>query len=278
MSRPKPIYIGNVDMTKVSFGPREDANGKTKVDVYLSADQTKNNKFNRIAFCKDALEPLTTRFALDTVREDKTNLLRRGLGITISDEVTVKALQELDETLIRAAVTNSKDWFKGKILTEEQVRLRYKPVLAKLYETDETLGIKVKVKCPGSAVPTALHLRAEDGTHYRDGGRIDHLTRGAKVAPIMSASYGIWFMGGGTQFGISFQIEEMIIVPGVGMEDDLSQFASSVPLKMAPVDKNARKRQLDDGEPSVATGEEEDPVVKVAKVELLGGDDGEGPM
>lgn len=278
MSAKAAVYIGDIDMSKITFGPREDTNGKTKVEVYMNAEQTRQNKFNRIALYRDAIEPMTTRFALDTVREDKTNLYRRGLGITVSDERTITALRALDEAIVQAAVTNSKDWFKGKMLTEEQVRLRYKPVFGKLYEADETEGVKPKVKCPGTEWPTALHLRDEDGKHHKNGGRIEHLTRGALVVPIVSASYGIWFMGGGTQFGISFQAEEMIIVPGQTAADDLSQFNSSIPLKMAEKPaatdlEESRKRVLDD-----ATEADEDPVVKSAKVELIGDDEHGAPM
>jgi len=268
-------YIGHIDMSKITFGPREDTNGKTKVEVYMGAEQTKQNKFNRIALCADAMQPMTTRFALDTVREDKTNLYRRGLGITVTDEATTAALRGLDEAIISAAVTNSKDWFKGKMLTEDQVRHRYKPIFGKLYETDETEGVKLKVKCPGTEWPTSLHLRDENGRHHKNGGRIEHLTKGAQVVPIVSASYGIWFMGGGMQFGISFQAEDMIIVPGASADDDLSQFSSSVPLMMAPPasfssdDATARKRPSeDDGEDA--------PAVKSTKIELIGDDEGEG--
>lgn len=267
-------YIGDIDMSQITFGPFEDVKGKQKVEVFTRAEQTKQNKLNRIALFRDALHPMTTRFPLDAVRDDKTNLLRRGLGITVDDEKTIKALRDLDETIVKAAVANSKEWFKGKMLTEEQVRLRYKPVFGKLYETDETEGVKPKVKCPGAEWPTILHLRDQDGEHHKNAGTLEHLTKGALVAPIVSASYGLWFMGGGTQFGISFQVEEMIIVPGQAATDDLSQFGSSAPLKMAKTmptgdSDSSRKRSADE------MGDDDDVgnVSKSTKVELIGDDD-----
>ena len=272
-------YIGDLVMSQITFGPFEDIKGKQKVEVYTKAEQTKQNKLNRIALFRDALHPMTTRFPLDAVRDDKTNLLRRGLGITVDDDKTIKALRDLDETIVKAAVANSKEWFKGKMLTEEQVRLRYKPVFGKLYETDETEGVKPKVKCPGTEWPTALHLRDHEGKHHKNAGTLEHLTKGALVAPIVSASYGLWFMGGGTQFGISFQVEEMIIVPGQTAADDLSQFGSSAPLKMAKTlatgDSDSRKRSADEME---GGDDGVDNVSKSTKVELIGDEDNGAAM
>ena len=48
--------------------------------------------------------------------------------------------------------------------------------------------------------------------------------------PIVSA-YALYFLGGGTQFGLSFQAEKMIITPGAA-RDVLDDFVTSKPLKV----------------------------------------------
>lgn len=263
-------YIGKMDMSALAFGPVETNANKVRVDVYRdSSGMSRANRINRVALCRDAKFPMETRFALDSVREDAKDPNRRGLGITVSDTDTITALRALDERIIQAAMVNQKEWFR-KTLTEEQIRARYKPLLGKLTEADETEGVKVKVKCPGSQVPTALHLRTGDGLHRKNGGRVDHLTRGAKVVPIVSASYGLWFMGGATQFGLSLQAEEMIVIPGDTTDTGLSNFMSSEPLRMA---------EVIDGDGAAATSMEQ-PVSKVLCVNSMGEEDDspDGPM
>ena len=280
--------IGNVhwrhEHEQHHLGPCETKDGKTKVEVYQDSTSTqRSNRLNKVALCRDAMVPMDTRFKLDTPRDDAKDQFRRGLGITVSDEMTLKAIRALDDTIVQAAVKNSKDWFKGKVLSEEQVRARYKPILGRLTESDTTEGIKVKVKCPkisgppelyvSSSIPTTILLRDEAGKHRKLDLNVEdpvvYLTRGAKVVPIVSASYGIWFMGGGSQFGLSLQAEEMIVVPGETAGDHLlSHFASSAPLEMS--ETVGVKRPCD-----AAEGE---PLQKSLRVELVEAGDGDGPM
>ena len=79
------------------------------------------------------------------------------------------------------------------------------------------------VKPPGAPVPTQLHLM-EDGKVRRNGARIEHLELRARVVPIVSAYAP--FLGGGTQFGLSFQAEKMIITPG-SARDVLDDYVTS---------------------------------------------------
>lgn len=259
-------YIGDMNIESITFGPFENRDGKTKVEVYRDASSTqRSNRLNRIALCPDAMDPFVCPFGIDNVRDDSANPYRRGLAITITDPATLDSMRKLDEHIVASAVANSKEWFKGKTLTEADVRLRYQPILGKFREEDVTEGIKIKIKCPGSDYPTALHLRDETGQHHKTGGRIDHLTKGARVVPIVSASYGLWFMGGGSKFGLTMQAEEMIVVPGAQDSDNLSQFASSRPLEMA-------KRPRDDDTSEEPNAKRPEPV----SVELEGED--AGPM
>ena len=187
--------------------------------------------------CADATQPMETRFRLDAVRDDG-NPDRRGLMIKVTDPRTVKAFEALDDMIVEKAIECSRDWFgkpgkPGPVLSEEAIRLRYKPLLF-TYGEDAFKCCKIKIKTGGD-YPTTLHLN-ENGRHRKFGGRAEHLNNYASVVPIVSASYGIWFMGGGLQFGLSMQAEEIIVSPGNAEEDDLSHFASSVPLSMLAAD------------------------------------------
>ena len=95
--------------------------------------------------------------------------------------------------------------------------------------------MKPKVKC-GDKYPTELHLRLPDGRFRKNGGRIEDLNYGASLVPILSATYGLWFLGGGLQFGLSWQLEEAIVTPGVDTSDD------STPLASAPRRERRRRR------------------------------------
>ena len=201
-----------------------------KVAIYRDASSTtKANRLNRVALCRDALLPLPLRYPLDTVRDDG-NMYRRGLGISVTEAETAAALHAIDEVIVAKAVEFSREWFNGKSLGEEAIRARYKPLVNRVKEEDPYEVLKIKVKCPGAEVATVLHTKLPDGSHSMKKGNIEDLTYGAYVAPIVSASYGLWFMAGGSTFGLSMQAEEMIVVPAPKDGDSLSHFPSSAPL------------------------------------------------
>ena len=218
-------FVGDMDFTQLVFAPMTN-DGRQRVDVYTNPNMSKRDRI-RVNLCPDVAEPLAARWPLDTVRED-SNPDRRGQGVLLDNERALRSLKTLDETIVRAAVANSTKWFK-KDLSEEQVRARYKTVVGKLHVDDEKEGMKFKVKCGNADVPTVLHRREADGVVRKRGGRVEDLEGwNAKLVPIVSA-YGLWFMGGGSQFGIAFQAEDMIVTPGE-VQDSLSQFASKEPL------------------------------------------------
>lgn len=261
-------FIGAMDLTKLTFGPFENLNGKTKVELYRDPSSTlKSNRLNRFALCADAIHPMSVRFPLDSVRDDSTNPYRRNQVVVVSDPETRAALHSIDETIVKKAIEMSKEWFKGKQLSEDQVRMLYKPLLYKAKEEDEFESVKMKIKCPGVDYPTGLHVRELDGFYRKNGGKLEHLTYGAMVAPIVSASYGIWFMGGHS-FGLSLQAEDVIITPGEACSDGLSQFPSSTPLLTRTKEE----------EESKVKAEEEAPPGKKIKSELIEEDEGERAM
>lgn len=266
MQTTPPPHISHLNMAELTFGSLDSKDGKSKVEVYRDGTSTqKNNRLNRFALCLDAMKPMSLRFPLDAVREgEQGNPYRRGLTLDVADPKTVEALRALDETIIKTAVKNSVQWFKGKQLSEEQIRFRYKPILYKVKDEDTSEVCKIKVKCPGTDWPTSLHVRTDDGKHRKKGGNIEQLGYGAHVVPIVSASYGIWFMGGASgNFGLTFQAEEMIIIPGESVQDNLSQFASATPLVM----EDDKEKDDTESQPS--------PKRKHVDVELL--DDGVTP-
>lgn len=222
-------FVGDMDFSTVHFGPFENKDNKTKVEVFRDASSTANkNKFNRLNLCRDACEPIETKYALDSVPPEG-NPNRRGLSLKIQDVKVIEAFHALDEAIVRKAVECSKEWFK-KTLNEDQVRARYKPILEKKKEEETFETMKIKVKCGDYA--TNLHIVEDGGRVRKHAGKPEDLSYGSKVAPIVSASYGLWFMGGGSSFGLSFQAEEMIVTPGKEADDSLAYFASSKPIEL----------------------------------------------
>ena len=249
----------------MAFGPVEtdpkDEKKRQKVSVFQNALSTNNsNKIHRANLCVDAREPLPCRYSLDVPHAD-ANPDRRGLLLKVTDPVTAQALHAIDESVITKAIECSKEWFKvkGPPLSEEVIRSKYIPLIYRKDASDAFECCRVKVKT-GGAVPTTLHLVDEDGSYRKNAGKREHITETARVVPIVSLSYGIWFAGG--NFGLSLQAEEMMIYAGEAKSDDLSHFATSVPLKKA---REVRE------EPALETGEVSPP--KAVEVELLGGGD-----
>lgn len=232
-------HISEFDVNAITFGPVEYAGkskDKVKVDMFRDGTSSaKTNRLNRFNLCRDAAHPMITKYALDTVREDSTNPDRRGLMIRVSDPVTRKTLEDIDELIIKRAVECSKEWFgkAGKPLaqpvSEAVVRDRYQPLIFFKEEGDEEKVVKIKVKTGGD-YPTTMHLN-EDGRFRKYGAKAEHLSQGACVVPVVSMSYGVWIIPGG-KFGVTMQAEEMMVTPGEGGSDDLSHFASSKPIMM----------------------------------------------
>ena len=231
----KVPHISHFDMSTICFGPVTfvgPKKEKVKINVFRDASSTSDsNRFNRVNLCCDAKQPMFTKYALDSVREDG-NPDRRGLTIRVTDTVTRETLNALDEMVIKKAVESSKEWF-GKAgkplpqgLSEDVVRDRYQKLVG--IKDDEPI-IKVKVKT-GGLYPTTMHLN-EDGRFRKHAGKPTHITRDAAVVPIVSLSYGIWIIPGG-KFGLTMQVEEMMITPNESAADDLSHFASSTPIMM----------------------------------------------
>jgi len=266
-------HISEYDINAITFGPVEYAGkskDKVKVDMFRDGTSSaKTNRFNRFNLCRDASEPMITKYALDTVRDDSSNPDRRGLMIRVSDPVTCKTLEEIDELVIRKAVECSKEWFgkSGKPLaqplSEAVVRDRYQPLIFLKDEGDGEKVIKIKVKTGGD-YPTTMHLD-EDGRFRKYGAKAEHLTQGASVVPVVSMSYGVWIIPGG-KFGVSMQAEEMMVTPGEGGADDLSHFASSKPIMV-----HASPAAADVGSSAEVKQEavETLPVVKQEAVETL---------
>lgn len=225
-------YICDLDASSLNFSNMTVLDGKQRVDMFTDRESTQRLMFS---LCPDPADAFETRFPLDGPREDSDNS-RRGQVVRLPKEEVVAALMAIDEKVIETAVARSTDWFKGKVLDRLAIEARYRPLVnrignAKTGETDPCLKFKVKVP-DLTRKPTLLHLRREDGFIVEHGARIAMLEqRGAgiaRLAPILS-SFGLWFMGGGSSFGISVQAEEIVVHP---------------PISAAPLSRFACKREL----------------------------------
>lgn len=214
-------FIGDVDIKQVVFGPFTTVDQKQRVDVFRDAT-SKKLLFN---LCPNAETLFDSRYRLDTPAEGSDGS-RRGLTVALNDERARQSLQMLDDRIVETAVANSKEWFKKK-LSEVEVRARYKPLVFRANDDDLFACTKFKVKC--AKFPTKLHLTLPDGVRVPEGGSLDDLgQRNVKVAPILSI-FGLWFMGGGSTFGVSMQAEEILILRG-DTENPMSNFNFTAPV------------------------------------------------
>ena len=183
--------------------------GKKRVDLFM--DETSTSPSNKIKFqlCDSELKPIVTKYPLDQVRDDG-DPTRRGQMVIVDDPATVDALLAFDKRMIELAVQHSKDWF-GSVKTEEQVRPCYKSVLTRISEEDD-YTMKFKVKCQGAQYPTKI-LRLRDAAKGELVPAKEKAlgAKNAKIVPVLSA-YGVYFISGGAQFGVSFQAESIIVV------------------------------------------------------------------
>ena len=202
--------------------------------------------------------PIKTRYGLDKVHEDG-NGLRRGLSLLITEPEDIAVLKAIDETVIKKAVENSTSWFK-KQLTEEQIRAKYAYLVEETPEhTAEKpcMTMKIKVKCTGSPVPTAIYEKVSD-TDVKVSDENILLNKGALVIPNVS-TMGVYFMGGDSRFGVSFQAEKIIVIPGTPL-DPLADMVLETPLQVV--------KTAEGGGTKRPAEEEDDDAPKRFKVEL----------
>ncbi len=221
------IFIGDLDMSKIRFSAMYMKEGRQHVDVYPEDSRSSKLEFN---LCRDCQEPFPARYGLDPVRDDQPDKSKRGQLIQIVDPKVAEAFEALDETIIAAAVANSQEWFRSKTpLSEEMIRGRYTKILK---QEEDIPTMRFRVKLSTAKVPTRLICMPEPGMFRQAPGREEELEhRGARLAPILSSGVGLWFMAGGAKFGISFQAEKMVYVPGAP-PTALSGFLTKRPYEM----------------------------------------------
>ena len=250
---PLPLFT-DMDMSNVQFSALYTVQSKSgqpmqKVDVSFKAPESRDRfEFNLCPQYRTAMFPV--KFDLDT--QGDGGGVRRGLAISLNDDDVARKMEEFDELVVRTAVEQWKTWFpKGAKLSELEVRARYKPLAARRGD-DPFPTFKFKVKCPGSEVPTKMHLLEGDNAPVENAATIDHLVRQAQVAPILSI-FGLWFMSGGSTFGVSVQAEQLIVRPTTLTSSPLDQFTAgpspAVHLRDDPEEAPAAKRACGSYEP-----------------------------
>lgn len=263
--------LSHLDLSKVHFMPMTQKEGTKSVQVFLNSSSTAANNRIKFQLCPNEESPVKTTFPLDQVRSDSGgDGLRRGLVVTLTDPAVIKSLQAFDESIVNAALANSKEWFK-KEFTREQIEARYKPILTPGKEEGEHI-MKFKVKMPGSQVPTkCFKLNKANMTVTATNPETAFCNKGSEVIPILSA-YALYFLAGDAQFGVSFQAEKIVVDPAEA-RDDMDDFTFSRTIKTSRPD--SAEGAADAG---AADGGDEEPSSKRIRVELLGeGGDGDAP-
>lgn len=210
------IFLKDISFDSIHFGKLENADKEKKkkqfrIPVYKNASSEEpRNQFNEVKF--DPKFYLEAPYGLDEVQEG-SSADRRGMVLKVEDEDTLEALRALDRLVLKTAVERSEEWFKSASpLPYAVVKDRYKPLLKEPTEKYNFYSIKVKVKC-GGQVPTKMHSQERMYTKKVAEGSTDDITRGAHIVPIVSWAYGVYFAG--ASFGLSVQVEQMLIVPAV---------------------------------------------------------------
>ena len=193
-----PAFVCDLDLDKFSFRNFKVVDSKIRLDVFY--DDKKSVTFN---LCPDADSPVETPYGLDSVQNGDGS--RRTLMVYVSDPNVVRVLSDLDNFVVATALANSKEWFK-KAMTEDEVRLRYKPLLSTRADTSDVYALKFKIKC--NKYSTRLHLRLPNGTVVRNGATTESITRGSLVVPVLTM-FNMWFMN--KDFGLGVQAEDVII-------------------------------------------------------------------
>ena len=208
------IFLKDISFDSIHFGKLENADKEKKkkqfrVPVYKNASSEEpRNQFNLVKF--DPKFYMEAPYGLDEVQEGEKGD-RRGMVLKVEDEDTVEALRALDRLVLKTAVERSEEWFKSAApLSYEVVKDRYKPLLKEPTERYNFYSIKVKVKC-GGQVPTKMYSQERMYTKKTVEGSTDDITRGAHIVPMVSWAYGVYFAG--ASFGLSVQVEQMLIVP-----------------------------------------------------------------
>ena len=244
--------------------PTTDTRGAKSVRVFMDSSSTMNSNMIQVQLCEDESSAIRCLYPLNQAYEGG-NQFKRDLKIVIEDPKVIAKMHALEERLVSEAVRNSKQWFKMP-LTEEQVRLRLKPILTPTAPPSDPTGeplqvMKIKFKTAGSQVPTKLVV-LDQATNTAKVCKEDKLElEGAVIIPVVSA-YAIYFLGGDTQFGLSFNAEHIMIVQEGAPRDALGAF--TLKRKVALVHDEEEER----GESSS----------KVAKVELDEADEAESAM
>lgn len=242
--------MSEFDVDSLEFSKPYSDQGKMKVDI---KSKDSNRKGMQFQLCSDFQEPYRARYPLDKVQDEpgnQGNPERRGQAICIDDDKVLSVLQKLDEKIVDFACEHSQELFKSKNpLHRDIVMSKYQPIVTsnnKRDESDAEYYMKFKVKVETAKVLTKLHLYDPSTREVRPNkASVEHLEqRDCKLAPRLSA-FGLWFMGGGSKFGLALQAEELIVTPGKDM-DPIAAFATNTSYNTVSDDHDSRKRSSEE--------------------------------
>jgi hypothetical protein len=153
-------------------------------------------------------------FGLSTYVDDKTGAVKYSLDISfraMEEDPKIQLfhdkMNDLDNFLISAAVSNSKEWF-GKKQSKEVVENFYRPLVKPSKDPTKyapTMKFKIMTKRDGN-----IDVDAFDSQRNKVNLQ-DVLTSGVKLQAIIEAG-SVWFVNK-TMFGISWKLVQVKILP-----------------------------------------------------------------
>lgn len=271
MSKTIP-YIGEVDFSKMHFGPHVTADKGSRVEVFADDTSMRNSNKPKFRLTKNETEPIVAPFGLDKVNDDG-DALRRGLAVTITDPDAIKGILAFEAKVNEMAKAKSQEWFKKPSISDVELGLRFNSCILDQWSDENKKIIKIKVKCTGSKVPTAIfrYLDNEDGNVMQTTEQ-DIANQNTQILVLSISLYAIYFIGKDGKFGCTFQAEKMVVKPGEA-PDPLADMGMTRPFKVL---KTAPSNEPADGPPSEDAGAEPPSGEGGLKVELL--DEAESAM
>ena len=153
-------------------------------------------------------------FGLSTYTDDKTGAVKYSLDISfrgMEEDPKIQLfhdkMNDFDNYLMSAAVTNSKEWF-GKKQSKEVVENFYRPLVKPSKDPSKyapTMKFKIMTKRDGS-----IDVDAFDSNRNKVNLQ-DVLAPGVKLQAIIEAG-SVWFVNK-TMFGISWKLVQVKVLP-----------------------------------------------------------------
>lgn len=174
--------------------------------------------------------PLMLTWGVNVREDESTGRVSYDLSLqfprpddqTSKDKEVLAAFQTMENQIMKAAVTNSKEWFNKAKLTEGQVDVLFNRMLyypkhregPNAGEVDESKGptLRVKLDCWDGNFKSEIYNMNSEPLYPNDSNvsPVDLITKGCNIASILKSG-GIYFISG--KFGTTWRLHQAVVKP-----------------------------------------------------------------